>query len=50
MEYTRRFAPLQEKMLKFMERELEDMDESEKWKVSDEEEDDEDEPDPGGRW
>jgi len=41
MAQYRRLAPLQEKMFKMMERELEDMDEAEKWKYED---DDEDEP------
>ena len=40
LEYYRRLAPMQEKMFKVMERELDDMDEAEKWKV----EDGEDEP------
>jgi hypothetical protein len=39
MQY-RRLAPLQEKMMKFMEREIEDIDESDKWK-SEWDEDDE---------
>jgi len=42
LEYYRKFAPMQEKMFKVMERELEDMNESEKWKAEDEEEDEED--------
>jgi hypothetical protein len=39
-----RMAPLQEKMMKFMEREMGDMDETEKWKVDYDEEDEDDEP------
>ena len=45
LEYYRQLAPMQEKMFTFMEREMDDMNESEKWKVSDdsdEEEEDED--------
>ncbi|MCY2929238.1 MAG: hypothetical protein NTV86_07025 [Planctomycetota bacterium] len=41
--YYQRFAPLQEKMFKVVEREIEDMNESEKWKAEpppEEEEDD----------
>jgi len=45
LEYYHKLAPMQEKMFKVMERELDDMDESEKWRVDDEDEDkDEDEP------
>ena len=36
LEYYRRLAPLQERMFKHVERELDDMDESEKWKLQDE--------------
>ncbi|MBN2581436.1 MAG: hypothetical protein JXL80_00095 [Planctomycetes bacterium] len=46
MQY-RRLAPLQEKMMKFMEREMDDIDESDKWKTEwegDEEETSEDGP------
>lgn len=39
LEYYRKLAPLQEKMFKVMERELDDLDESDKWKVDDDEED-----------
>jgi len=42
LDYYRRLAPMQEKMFKVMERELDDMNEAEKWKTS-EEEDEEDE-------
>ena len=45
LDYYRKLAPLQEKMFKVMERELNDLDESEKWKVSDDEEDDDEEAD-----
>ena len=40
LDYYKKLSPLQEKMFKVMERELDDIDESEKWKV-----DDEDNPD-----
>ena len=39
LQYYRRLAPLQERMFKHVERELDDMDESDKWKISDEDED-----------
>ena len=41
LQYYRKLAPMQEKMFKVMERELDDMNEAERWKVD--EEDDEDE-------
>lgn len=44
LNYYRKLAPMQEKMFKVMERELDDMDEAEKWKV-DEDLDEEDELD-----
>ena len=37
LEYYQRLAPLQERMFKHVERELDDMDESDKWKVDDDE-------------
>ena len=40
LDYYRKLAPLQEKMFKVVKRELDDMDETEKWK-QDEEHDDE---------
>ncbi len=43
LDYYRKLAPMQEKMFKVMERELDDMNEAESWKVAE----DEDEPDPG---
>ena len=42
LDYYRKLAPLQEKMFKAMEKEIDSMNESDKWKIS---EDDEDEPD-----
>ncbi|MDY6912883.1 MAG: hypothetical protein SVT52_00255 [Planctomycetota bacterium] len=41
LEYYRKLAPMQEKMFRVVERELDDMNESEKWKVSDDEEEEE---------
>ncbi len=37
LDYYRKLAPMQEKMFKVVERELEDMNESEQWKVQDDE-------------
>ena len=37
LEYYRKLAPMQEKMFKAMERELDDMNESDKWKIADDE-------------
>ena len=42
LEFYRKFAPMQEKMLKVVQHELDDMNEGEKWKV----EPDEDDPGP----
>ena len=39
---ARRFAPLQEKMFKQVERELNDVDEADKWKQVDDDENDDD--------
>jgi len=41
LEYYRRLAPLQERMFKHVERELDDMDESENWKLQDEQDEQE---------
>ena len=48
LEYYRKLAPLQEKMFKAMEREINEMDEGEKWKIADEEQDEPHEEDPWG--
>ena len=48
LDYYRKLAPMQEKMFKVMERELDDMDEGDKWKVVDDEEDEDHEAD--GKW
>ncbi len=51
LEYYHKLAPMQEKMFKVMERELDDMDEAEKWKVEDDdEEDQEPEKDKADDW
>lgn len=47
LEYYRKLAPMQEKMLRVVERELEDMNESEKWKVDEDEEDQDEDQDEG---
>ncbi len=38
LNYYRKLAPMQEKMFKFMEREIEDISEADKWKVDEEDE------------
>ena len=38
MKWYEKLAPLQDKMLKYMKREMEGMDESEQWKIDDEDE------------
>ena len=47
LEYYRKLAPMQEKMFKVMERELDDISEAEKWKLADEEEEGPDKSGPG---
>lgn len=42
LKWQEKFAPLQDKLLKFMKREIEDMDESEQWKLDDEDQQPED--------
>lgn len=42
MKSQQRLAPLQEKMFKFMEREMDDIDEAEKWRMPGEDEDNDD--------
>ncbi len=39
LQLQQKFAPLQDKILKYMQRELNDIEESEQWKVDEEEED-----------
>jgi len=57
LDYYRKLAPMQEKMFKVMEREIDDMNEAEKWRVDDGEEADDQEGDEqdtetfdGGEW
>lgn len=45
LKFQHKLAPLQDKIFKYMKRELEDIDESEQWKIDDEDEDDEDQKD-----
>ncbi len=40
MRWYEKLAPLQDKIIKYMQREIEDINESEQWKVEDEEDDD----------
>jgi len=48
LNYYRKLAPMQEKMFKVVERELDDMSEGEKWRVDDDDNEDPDEgPDEG---
>jgi len=42
VEMYKRLAPLQEKMFRHMQREIDDLDEADSWKVDDEPQDDED--------
>jgi hypothetical protein len=37
-EWQKKFAPLSEKILKYMEREISDLDEADSWKLEDEQE------------
>ena len=46
LDYYRKLAPMQEKMFKVMENEIDELNEAEKWKVPDEE----DEYDTGSDW
>ena len=43
LQLTQKYAPLQEKMFKFMQRELNDIEDADSWKYTDEEEGDTDE-------
>ena len=44
LDYYRKLAPMQEKMFQVMEREIDGMNESEKWKIADDEAADQDDP------
>lgn len=50
LRYYEKFAPMQEKMFNIMEREIDGMDESEKWKVDDDEEDEDHDDDENKDW
>ncbi|NQU76531.1 MAG: hypothetical protein HQ546_09495 [Planctomycetes bacterium] len=43
LNYYRKLAPMQEKMFKVMERELDDINEADRWKIDDEQDDGDDE-------
>ena len=43
LQWQKRLAPLQDKIFKYMKREIEDIDESVQWKQNDEDDDDKDE-------
>ena len=43
LEYYRKLAPMQEKMFKVMENEIDSMNESDKWKIADEDEEEDQE-------
>ena len=47
LEYYRKLGPMQDKIFKVMERELDDLNEAEKWKIADEDEPAPDEEDTG---
>ena len=42
LKFQGKFAPLQDKIFKYMQREIEDIDESDKWKIDDEKDEDDD--------
>ena len=44
LDYYRKLAPMQEKMFKVMERELDDLNEADRWKVDDEDEEEQEPP------
>ena len=50
LSYYHKLAPMQEKMFKVMEREIDDMSESDKWKVEEDEEVDVDAADLDDHW
>lgn len=43
-----KLAPLQDKIIQYMQREISDLDETESWKLDTDEDEDEDEDEPGG--
>ncbi|MCD6304224.1 MAG: hypothetical protein J7M21_04605 [Planctomycetes bacterium] len=48
--YYHKLAPMQEKMFKVMQREIDDMNEAEKWKIDDEEDEEDDDFGLGPDW
>jgi len=44
LKWQAKFGPLQEKLMKFMQREIEDIDESEKWRIDEDQEYDQQDP------
>jgi hypothetical protein len=50
VEMYRRLAPMQEKMFRHMEREMEDMDDADRWKIDGEEEDQQQNDKPPEEW
>lgn len=48
LEYYRKLAPMQEKMFKVMEREIDDISEADQWKVDEDDADPDDPDDPDG--
>lgn len=47
LKLQQKLAPLQDKLFKYMQREIKDMDESEQWKLEDEEQEEEDQEESG---
>lgn len=50
LEYYHRLAPLQERMFKHVERELDDIDESDKWKLDEDEDQEQPDSDEPNQW
>jgi len=44
LKWQEKMEPLQEKLFKYMRREIDDIDESEKWRTDDDDQDDQDQP------
>ena len=44
LQWYQKLAPMQDKMFRYMQREIDDIDESDKWKIDDDEDDDEPQP------
>jgi len=50
LSFYNRIAPMQEKMFKVIEREIDDIDEAEKWKLADDDDEDDDDDDAPAPW